>query len=53
MIEKSKKSVLLCDESKFEKTYLNNLCHISKVDEIISNVNIPENIKKQIKKEDV
>ena len=50
MIEKSKKSVLLCDESKFEKTYLNNLCHISKVDGIISNVNIPENIKKQIKK---
>lgn len=44
MIKKSKKSVFLCDNSKFEKTYLNNLCHISEIDEIICNGKVPQYI---------
>lgn len=46
MKRKSKKTVFLCDASKFEKTYLNNLCHISEVDEIISDGKIPEQLLK-------
>jgi len=56
MMEKSHKLVFLCDKSKFGKTYLNNLCHISEIDEIISDEIIPENIlylKNKQKKEDV
>ncbi len=45
MIKKSRKAVFLCDKSKFEKTYLNNLCHISEIDEIISNEKVPEAIE--------
>lgn len=44
MIKKSHKSVFLCDKSKINKTCLNNLCHISEIDEIISDEIIPENI---------
>lgn len=46
MIKKSHKSVFLCDKSKFNKTCLNNLCHISEIDEIICDENIPEYIIK-------
>ena len=46
MIKKSNKSVFLCDKSKFNKTCLNNLCHISEIDEIICDENIPEYIIK-------
>lgn len=53
MIKKSRKSVLLCDKSKFGKIYLNNLCHISEVDEIICNEKVPDNIIENKKKEDV
>ncbi len=55
MIKKSYKSVFLCDKSKYEKTCLNNLCHISEIDEIISDGIISENIlylKNKQKKED-
>lgn len=48
MIERSKKSVFLCDQSKFNKTYLNNLCHISEVSEIISNEKLPDYVKELI-----
>ena len=36
MIENSKKSYLLCDKSKFGKTYLNTLCHIKDLDDVIT-----------------
>ena len=44
MMKKSRKSVLLCDKNKIEKTYLNNLCHISEVDEIICDESVPKYI---------
>ena len=36
MIKNSHKSYLLCDTSKFEKKYLNNLCHVSDIAGVIS-----------------
>lgn len=36
MIENSKKSYILCDSSKFGKTYLNTLCRESEIEKIIS-----------------
>lgn len=53
MIKKSRKSVFLCDKSKYFKTCFNNLCHISEIDEIISDEMIPENILSLKKGEDV
>lgn len=44
MMKKSKKIVFLCDQSKIEHTYLNNLCHISEIDEIICDGKIPQYI---------
>ena len=37
MIKNSKKSYLLCDKSKFGKTYLNTLCHIDELEGLITN----------------
>ena len=36
MIKNSKKSYLLCDSSKMGKTYLNTLCNVKELDEVIS-----------------
>lgn len=36
MIKNSKKSYLLCDSSKFGKTYLNTLCHTNEIEKVIS-----------------
>ncbi len=36
MINNSEKSYLLCDKSKFGKTYLNTLCHIDELEGIIT-----------------
>ncbi len=36
MIKNSKKSYLLCDKSKFGKTYLNTLCHIDELEGLIT-----------------
>lgn len=44
MIKHSKKKILLCDSSKFNKTCLHNLCHAEELDDIISNVKLPENL---------
>ena len=44
MIKKARKAVFLCDQSKFDKTYLNNLCHVSEIDEIISDGKLPETL---------
>ena len=35
MIENSKRAYLLCDKSKFGKTYINTLCHKKELDGII------------------
>ena len=37
MIRNSKRAFLLCDKSKFNRTYLNTLCHIDELDGVISN----------------
>lgn len=36
MLKNSKKSFLLCDRSKFDKTYLNTLCHFKELSGVIS-----------------
>lgn len=41
MLCHAKKRVLLCDSSKLGHTYLNNLCHLSEVDEIICERALP------------
>ncbi|MBQ6847922.1 MAG: DeoR/GlpR transcriptional regulator [Clostridia bacterium] len=37
MIQNAKKKVLLCDQSKFNKTYLHTLCSTNELDAIITN----------------
>jgi len=44
MMKRAKKIVFLCDSSKFNKVYMHNLCHLSEVDEIVSEIDIPEEI---------
>lgn len=41
MLRHSRKKVFLCDSSKLDHTYLNNLCHLSEVDEIICERMLP------------
>ena len=44
MFEKCKKKYLLCDGSKFGKTFFYNMGDVSEVDGIISDVDVPESI---------
>lgn len=44
MLRHAKKKVFLCDSSKLDHTYLNNLCHLSDVDEIICESVLPEHL---------
>lgn len=44
MFKSCKKKVLLCDSSKFGKTFFYNMGSISEIDEIISDIDLPENI---------
>lgn len=41
MFEKSKKKYLLCDSSKFNKTYFYNMGNIDELDGVISDVPFP------------
>ena len=50
MLNQSKKKVFLCDSSKLNRTSLNNLCHISEIDEIICEKELPSNYQKMLKK---
>lgn len=50
MMNQSRKNILLCDRTKIGKTYLNNLCTASALDEIISDINLPETISKLLYK---
>ena len=42
MMMHAKKKIFLCDNSKFNKEYMYRLAHVDEVDEIISNVKIPD-----------
>ena len=42
MIKQAKKRIFLCDSSKIGNVYLNNLCNLSEIDEIICEKEIPE-----------
>lgn len=50
MMTRAKKIVLLCDSSKFGKMYLHNLCHLSDIDDIVSEVDIPDNLSIHLKR---
>lgn len=49
MLRHAKKSVFLCDSTKVGHTYLNNLCHLSEVDEIICEQVLPGNLHDMVK----
>lgn len=44
MIKQSQKRMLLCDSTKLGKKYLNNLCDLSEIDEIICEKSLPEEL---------
>ena len=44
MFQYSKQKVLLCDSSKFDHTYFYNIGHISQINSIISEKELPQNI---------
>lgn len=46
MMKHSQKNIMLCDGHKIGKICLNNLCSLDDIDEIISDVPLPESIKK-------
>lgn len=46
MIHRTKKKIFLCDSSKIGKIYLNNLCDLSDIDEIICETAVPQTISK-------
>ena len=48
MMKYSKKKIALIDSSKIGKKFLYNLCHISEVDEIISEEELPDYITKYL-----
>ena len=50
MLQHSKQKVLLCNSSKFGNTCLNNLCHLSEIDNVISESDIPQYISDSMKK---
>lgn len=49
MMKRAKKKVFLCDSSKFGQGCFNNLCHISDVDEVICDEELPEYIMRMRK----
>ena len=49
MLHHAKKRVFLCDSTKVGHTYLNNLCHLSEVDEIICEQVLPGNLHDMVK----
>lgn len=44
MLRQAKKRVFLCDSSKLDHVYLNTLCHLSDVDEVICEQQFPREI---------
>lgn len=49
MLRHARKKVFLCDSSKLDHTYLNNLCHLSEVDEIICEKMLPVHLSEMTK----
>ena len=49
-MSRAKKKVFLCDSSKLNKESINNLCHISEIDQIICEKELPDEILKMMKK---
>ena len=50
MLRQSTKRILLCDSSKINKVYLNNLCHLSEVDQLICEEPVPKHLKAMLRK---
>jgi DeoR/GlpR family transcriptional regulator of sugar metabolism len=50
MFSQSAKKILLCDSSKVGKTCFYNMGSISEIDDIISDADLPEQIRMLIKK---
>lgn len=50
MFNSCAKKYLLCDSSKFGKTYLHNIGNVKDIDGIISEKELPENIAKLLRK---
>lgn len=44
MIQQSTKKVLLCDSSKLDKLYLNTLCHLSDLNNLICDIPLPHSL---------
>ena len=49
MMQQSKRNVLLLDSSKIGEVYLNKLCHISEVDDVICEAPLPEELVQRMK----
>lgn len=49
MLRHARKKIFLCDNSKIGKKYLNNLCSLSEVDELVCDEKIPDKIRKWMK----
>lgn len=50
MLRQSAKRILLCDSSKLGNVYLNNLCHLSEVDEMICEDPVPRQLRAMLRK---
>lgn len=50
MLRQSAKRVLLCDSSKLGNVYLNNLCHLSEVDDLICEKPVPQQFLEMLRK---
>ena len=50
IMRRSKRKILLIDDSKIGKERWNNLCHVSEFDEVYCNAPLPENIMRKIKR---
>lgn len=49
MIRQAKRKILLCDSSKFNRTYLNTLCHANELDAIVCEKELPKAIRERLK----
>ena len=49
MFQHAKKKILLCDSSKFGKTCFYNVGHISRIDGIISEKELPDSLAGMLK----
>ena len=50
MFKQSARKILLCDSSKFGKTYFYNMGNVADIDEIVSDVELPDSIKQIVGK---